>query len=174
MAHDPFDPYLKRWALVPDGVPIVTETSSLLPVKSAGLPAMLKIARAAEERRGGLVMSTWLGDGLAPVMAQEDCALLLARADEKELAELSRSGQDEGASRILCAVAARLHAAPAASEHLIPLPRWFASLRRAAGSQSEFFASAAETARSLLAGETDRVPLHGDLHHGNVPVSYTI
>ena len=43
-----FDRYLKRWGLTRDGVPIVTHSSDLLPVRQDGRPAMLKIARAAE------------------------------------------------------------------------------------------------------------------------------
>jgi streptomycin 6-kinase len=47
-----FDDYLARWKLTPDGDPIVTRTSAILPVRSAGLPAVLKIATGEEERRG--------------------------------------------------------------------------------------------------------------------------
>ena len=51
-----FDDYLERWGLTPDGTPIVTATSKLLPVRVDGLPAMLKIAVHDEEKRGGILM----------------------------------------------------------------------------------------------------------------------
>jgi streptomycin 6-kinase len=44
-----FAPHLSRWHLVPDGEPIVTHSSHLLPVICRGEKAMLKIAVAAEE-----------------------------------------------------------------------------------------------------------------------------
>src|SRR3546814_9972968 len=51
-----FATYLDRWALTPDGAPIATHSSDLLPVRHDGVPAMLKIARGAEEKWGGGLM----------------------------------------------------------------------------------------------------------------------
>lgn len=51
-----FEPYLSRWDLVPDGDPILTHSSRLLPVRYRGEKAMLKVAVEAEEKRGGLLM----------------------------------------------------------------------------------------------------------------------
>lgn len=49
-----FEGHLARWGLRPDGAPIATHGSDLLPVlwrrPRGTLPAMLKIAHAAEER----------------------------------------------------------------------------------------------------------------------------
>ena len=39
----PFDPYLRRWNLVPDGEPIHTHSSDLLPVRHVGEAAILKM-----------------------------------------------------------------------------------------------------------------------------------
>ena len=39
-----FENYLDRWRLDPDGEPITTTTSRLLPVRRDGVPAMLKVA----------------------------------------------------------------------------------------------------------------------------------
>ena len=50
-------PHLARWDLVPDGEPITTPSSLLLAVRHNGVPAMLKIAREEEERRGGALMA---------------------------------------------------------------------------------------------------------------------
>ncbi|CUI49705.1 Aminoglycoside/hydroxyurea antibiotic resistance kinase [Achromobacter ruhlandii] len=48
-----FDIYLSRWNLVPDGAPITTHAARLLPVRQAGVPAMLKVAVEEDERQGG-------------------------------------------------------------------------------------------------------------------------
>ena len=60
--HRMFDNFIQAWALVPDGDPIVTHSSRLLPVRWRGLPAMLKVATAGEEKRGGLLMQWWNGE----------------------------------------------------------------------------------------------------------------
>src|SRR5262249_31006175 len=57
------EPYLSRWNLISDGEPIITHSSDLLPVRHAGAPVMLKVARETEERRGSILMAWWDGDG---------------------------------------------------------------------------------------------------------------
>jgi streptomycin 6-kinase len=53
----------------------------------------------------------WNGDGAARVLAQDEEALLLERAmGATSLADMARNGCDDDASRIICAVIARLHA----------------------------------------------------------------
>jgi hypothetical protein len=78
-----FDRFIQAWALVPDGTPVITHSSRLLPVRWLGLPAMLKVATEAEEKRGGLVMRWWDGKGAAKVYAHADNAVLLERAQGK-------------------------------------------------------------------------------------------
>jgi streptomycin 6-kinase len=165
-----FDRYLALWGLVPDGAPIVTHSSSLLPVRCGDLPAMLKIAREQEERWGGLLMTWWGGDGAARVLAHDGDALLLERASgEASLAEMARNGRDDEASRIICAVAARLHAPrDRPPPDLVPLSRWFRDLETAAARHGGILSQAAATARELLGQPQDVTVLHGDLHHGNV------
>lgn len=60
--HEWFDPWLKRWALVPDGIPIITPGSKLLPVRQGDVPAMLKVAVDDEEKYGNLLMTWWDGE----------------------------------------------------------------------------------------------------------------
>jgi streptomycin 6-kinase len=165
-----FEDYLTRWRLTPDGEPITTHSSDLLPVRRAGVPAMLKIAREAEERWGGYLMTWWSGDGAAPVLAQDGAALLLERATGKRsLVEMARGDRDDEASRIVCAVAARLHAPRGRPPpELIPLPRWFAALEPAAARHGGILRLAAATARELLTAPQEVVVLHGDIHHGDV------
>ena len=100
-----FDPYLARWRLDPDGEPIVTHSSRLPPERSRGAPAMLKVAMEAEEQRGSALMIWWDGDGAARVLARDGNALLLERSTgAQSLTEMATCGNDDEASRILCAV----------------------------------------------------------------------
>jgi len=165
-----FEDDLDRWDLTPDGAPIATPSSRLLPVRSGGVPAMLKIATEGEERRGAGVMVWWAGEGAVPALAHEGDALLLERiVGGASLAEMARGGRDDEASQIICAVAARLHAPRTGPPPpLVPLGRWFAALDPAAARHGGVLRLAATTAHELLAGPRDLAVLHGDLHHGNV------
>jgi streptomycin 6-kinase len=148
-----FDTYLSRWNLVPDGSPIITQSGRLLPVRRRGEPAMLKLVTEAEERFGVMLMEWWDGDGAARVLARDDDALLLERAEGAvSLADMARNGRDDEACRVLCAVAARLHAPrPEPLPELIPLPHWFRELEPAAATHGGILARCAETAHVLLA-----------------------
>ena len=166
-----FDDYLARWSLSPDGEPIVTPSSRLLPVRQDGVPAMLKIAFGEEERRGAAVMVWWCGEGAARVLAHDGDALLMERAiGGASLAEMADSGHDDEASRILCAAAARLHAPRdrPLPPTLVPLTRWFKELAPAASRYGSVLRQATATARELLREPQDVVLLHGDIHHGNI------
>ena len=168
----PFAPWLARWRLRPDGDAITTPGSDLLPVRLAdGDAAMLKIARDPEERFGAGLMRWWDGDGAARVHAHEGDALLMERAlGPRSLMAMALDGEDDEASRIACAVVARLHAprpAPWPAD-LVPLERWFASLETAAGRDGGMFAQALDVARELFATAEPARPLHGDIHHTNV------
>lgn len=131
---------------------------------------MLKIATAEEERRGADLMVWWGGQGAARVLAHEGDALLMERASgNRSLLEMVRGGRDDEASRVICTVAAKLHA-PRNREPiaLVPLRRWFRELDPAASRFGGVLRDAARTARELLDAPRNVVVLHGDLHHGNV------
>jgi streptomycin 6-kinase len=165
-----FDHYLERWDLTPDGEPIITPTSTLLPVRSGGVPAMLKIAALDEEKLGNLLMIWWNGHGAARVLAHGESAILMERAeDDASLADVARKRGDDAASRVICSVLAKLHAPRGRPPPvLLPLTEWFEALGRAAEAKGGIFHIAATTASNLLASERDIVFLHGDMHHGNV------
>jgi len=167
-----FDDYLARWGLTSDGLPITTPSSFLLPVRrDDGTPAMLKIAVEAEERWGSGLIVWWDGEGAARVLAYEGDALLLERALGKaSLVEMARCGRDDEATRIICAVATRLHATEnrPAPPSLRPLSRWFEVLEPAASTHGGVLRRAADAARELLAEPRDISVLHGDIHHANV------
>jgi streptomycin 6-kinase len=174
MALNPvLDEYLAQWRLTPDGTPLTTFTSMLLPVLQVqdGAPAMLKVATEAEERRGAESMIWWGGNGAARALAFDGDALLMERATgDQSLVEMARNGRDDEASRIICAVAGSLHAPrdrpPPRS--LVPLTRWFAELEPAAARHGGLLTLAAAAARELLHEPRDIVMLHGDIHHGNI------
>jgi streptomycin 6-kinase len=165
-----FDDYLERWDLTPDGEPIITPTSRLLPVRSGGVPAMLKIAALDEEKPGNLLMIWWDGHGAARVLAHWENAILMERGeDNASLVDIARKRGDDEASRAICSVLAKLHAPRGRPPpELRPLADWFEALGRAAEVQGGILRLAAATASNLLASERDIVALHGDMHHRNV------
>jgi streptomycin 6-kinase len=180
MLSEIFGKHLARWRLVPDGHPIITPGSRLLPVGMVdGTPAMLKLAIDAEEKFGGLLMKWWNGQGAARVFAQDGDALLLERAEgPSSLLEMAKDmapgGRDDEASRLICQVVAELHAPRPGGRrhldiaHLVPLAQWFRELEPAATKHGGILIRCAASARELLASERDVVVLHGDIHHGNI------
>lgn len=162
---------LRRWDLTPEGEPISRPGSDLLPVRWRGRAAMLKIARDEDEKFGGLLLRWWGGRGAAEVFAREGGDLLMERAEgARNLRAMAESGPegDAEASRLICAALARLHEPRGAPpEGLIPLTVWMRRLPEEAARDSRFAASEAAR-RRLLAEEREVVPLHGDLHHGNL------
>lgn len=165
-----FDEYLKRWALTQDGDAFTSLNGYLLPVRQHGVAAMLKVSQQPEEQAGSLLMAWWAGEGAAPVLAQDGEALLMVRAQgSNSLLRMVEGGQDDQATRILCAVAARLHAPRSKPlPALVPLEQWFESLWRAAARHGGLLAHSAATARELLAAPREVTVLHGDIHHENV------
>ena len=162
---------MARWRLVrTDEPPIRTATSILLPVLHDGMPAMLKLSHDPDEQRGNDLMAWWQGAGAAPVLAHDREAILLERARPgRSLADLVDAGDDIAATRQICHVAARLHGHRASDRpRLRLLDDWFRDLSAVAPSRGDWLARCAASARALLADPRDPMPLHGDLHHGNV------
>lgn len=165
------DYYLKRWTLLPDGEPIITQTSQVYPVCYQHKPAILKIAQVAEERRGGQLMAWWDGQGAARIYAQDDQAILMERAiGGRSLLSMTKNHQDSEATHIICSVVAKLHAVKKATPlpKLTPLPLWFKSLETAAIQNGGIFKPAYQTVQELLNVPQETVILHGDIHHQNI------
>lgn len=158
------------WHLREDEAMFTTATSLLQPVLAQGKPAMLKVPLCVEERRGLALLRWWQGDCAVRVLAAHSGAVLMERAcGTRSLIAMSQGGQDAEATRILCAVAARLHAqSHTPLPELTPLNHCFAALEAAGARQGRLFAEAAAIARALLAAPHDMVVLHGDIHHANV------
>lgn len=162
--------FVRRWGLIPDGAPFTTHTSTLLPVRHEGRPAMLKLTEAADERHGHLLMNWWAGDGAAQVFAHADGALLMERAvGGRSLKDLAVAGDDVAATRIICDVAARLHAPRGVPPTgLVPLHAWFEPLAPMARAHGGILARSAAAAEQLLDVQREVTVLHGDLHHENI------
>ena len=92
---DPFAVWGTRWDLIPDGDPLHTPSSDLLPALAAGLPSMLKLARDPTERRAGPVLRRWAGDGAARVLAWDHAegAMPMERAASHGLVHLALEGR---------------------------------------------------------------------------------
>jgi len=163
------DEVRRAWRLVPDGVPFATASSLLQFVRTEdGGAAVLKLARASEEARGGRALAGWSGGAAAPVRRWDGTALLLARATGDDLVALHRRGEVDAALDRIADVAAALRAGTVPTEATVSLDRWFAALRRLAGHRGGSWGAAWSLAEGLLASRPRDVPLHGDLHHANV------
>lgn len=167
-----FNTWLNRWGLTPDGEPFETHTSQLLPVVVVknGQKAILKITDDDSERIGCELMVWWNGNGAAKVLAHAVGAILLERATGTgSLADMSWTGNDAQACRIICHAASRLHLSRNASTSaLTPLHHWFRDLAPAAKKHGGILTRCDSVANVLLSSPHDEVVLHGDLHHGNI------
>ncbi|EPH3179082.1 aminoglycoside phosphotransferase family protein [Citrobacter braakii] len=171
MENSLFNTWLSRWGLTPDGQPLETHTSQLLPVVTKdGQKAILKLTDDDSERNGCELMVWWNGNGAAKVLAHAAGAILLERATGAgSLADMSWSGNDAQACRIICHAASRLHLPRNASTPaLTPLLYWFRCLAPAAKKHGGILTHCAEVANVLLSSPQNEVVLHGDLHHGNI------
>ncbi|MBF0034461.1 APH(6) family putative aminoglycoside O-phosphotransferase [Citrobacter freundii] len=166
-----FNSWLNRWGLTPDGEPFETHTSQLLPVVvKDGRKAILKITDDDSERIGCELMVWWNGNGAAKALAHAAGAILLERATGAgSLADMSWTGNDAQACRIICHAASRLHLTRNASTPaLTPLHHWFRDLAPAAKKHGGILTRCAAVANVLLSSPHDEVVLHGDLHHSNI------
>ena len=168
--------YLDRWAIQPHGETVATPSSWLVPGRWHDRDVMLKVARIAEEGRGGRVLAWWAGSAAAEVYEVSDQAVLMDRASgQRDLTAMSQTGLDDEVAHILCGTISSLHSASAvlaAPAGIVPLSQWFQDLigADAARLQAGSMARAATMARELLdaSGIEAQVVLHGDVHHGNV------
>jgi streptomycin 6-kinase len=117
------------------------------------------------------MMDWYAGFGAAKVLAHDGPALLLERlAEQRDLSAMARSGKDDEATEIICSVVAKLHAPRARQppESLVPMSVWFRPLDPAARCYGGILTKCATAARDLLAQPQGIIPLHGDIHHGNI------
>jgi streptomycin 6-kinase len=171
MISPEFAVHLAKWSVVPDGVPMDTPSSWLLPVRYGTTSAVLKVYKPASDERHGADFLKYLdGNGAVRVMEADDTALLMERAvGSRSLMEMAVKGEDIQSAEILADTILRLHA-PRSLEipkTLVPLETQFMCLFKRANDHP-LLRKCASLARKLLEGQNDIIPLHGDLHHSNV------
>ncbi|WP_165220443.1 aminoglycoside phosphotransferase family protein [Affinirhizobium pseudoryzae] len=167
---------LAAWQLTEASLLADTHTSRLYRVRRTdGTTAVLKLLKPeGRHERAGFAYLAWR-DGLGAVrlLAQEEDACLLDDAGAQSLADLHEKEGDRTATPILCQILPLLHAPspePPPAD-LVPLERHFQSLFALAdqdGPHRDMARWAARGVQDLIAGQTRPIPLHGDLHHGNV------
>lgn len=169
-AKEQLDYYHRSWNLQADGDSFATNSSLLQPVRYEGIPAMLKLPLVDEERRASSLMVYWAGNGAVKVLQHTSDALLMERATGiRSLGKMALDGKDAEASKIICAVAAKLHTATfLPTLQLIPLSIWFKSLSTSSTQLGGIFSQCADIANILLTDPINEVVLHGDIHHGNI------
>jgi streptomycin 6-kinase len=132
-------------------------------MQGLGITVMSSQSRSLRQRETTLAgRLPWLS-----MMTMPFC--LNAQQAVAPLVDMSSHGKDDEASLIICGVVAGLHA-PRHSPppELIPLTDWFRALEPMASREGGILVRSAATARTLLANPREVVPLHGDVHHGNI------
>jgi streptomycin 6-kinase len=162
------------WRLVPAGEPRTDGAGLLLPVRSTGGPALLKLGwphpAAAHEH---LALRAWGGGGALTLLRADPhrAALLLERADPAT--DLSTLPVGE-ACEVVAGLYGRLHRPPIPQLDRLSerADRWsgdLAALRDTALAPRRFLDQAAGLAADFASDpDTDAALLHGDLHFGNV------
>lgn len=168
--------YCSLWSLVPVGESFETPSSQIVYVQSPEGPAVLKLFKPPqEEARSSLALLHYRGESAVRVIVYDDHALLTCRAlPGAPLSDLARASRDDRATEILCDVAAALHARGAAGGGWATVEEWGAGFerhRRAARADrlpSEIVDEAQQIFLDLCRSQSQRVLLHGDLHHDNI------
>ncbi|WP_284228898.1 aminoglycoside phosphotransferase family protein [Mycobacterium antarcticum] len=162
------DDLVAEWGLRPDGTPLHTGRATLLPVRSGGAAAMLRIA--VEDVPGHLVLRRWNGEGAVRLLRADPHrrAMLLERLRPETLDALD----DIAACEVVAGLYGRLHvpAMPQLRSLNELLAAWaddFRALPRSAPIPRRLIEQAVALCRDLSTEPADHV-LHGNLHYGNV------
>jgi streptomycin 6-kinase len=167
-----FAAHLEKWKIIPDGSPVDTPSSWLMPVRRGAVLVMLKVYKPTSDERPGADYLKYLGgDGAVCVFEADGSALLMERAvGARSLFDMAINGEDIQSAEILASVVERIHAARTnqqITKSLTPLRQQFESLFERADEHS-LLKKCATVAADLLEWQNDIIPIHGDLHHSNV------
>ncbi|BBX19488.1 streptomycin 6-kinase [Mycolicibacterium duvalii] len=161
------DDVVADWQLRPDGDVHRAGRATVLPVRSDGTPAVLKLGGAEQAH---LVLRRWNGDGAARLLRADPHrgALLLERLHRTSLESLP----DAAACEVVAGLFRSLHipALPQLCSLPTVLGDWagmLASLPNSAPLPRRLVEQAAALCRDLAAEPAESV-LHGNLHYGNV------
>jgi streptomycin 6-kinase len=167
---------LAKWSLDADGKAFATPSSTIAFVRRGEMPAVLKLFKpTSDEARSPRILLRYDGHGTVRVLAHDESAVLLERAvPGTPLSTLVRDGKDDEALVIICDVAGRLHRHGMPSEPqptVENLGEAFARYRNGpmhALLPQSLVDEAEPLYFALCRTQTNRVLLHGDLHHDNI------
>ena len=166
----------RAWSIEVDRLIAETATSWVYRVHKDDGFAVLKILKpyGADEIGGANLMQWCGGDGMAIIHDIKDHMILMEWLGGASLGDMSRSGQDDQATTILCDVAAAMHRPRSAPPpKLTLLAQQCEPLTGNApdcwpSAQLDVFKYVSRLAKALLANSPPPQPLHGDLHHDNI------
>ncbi len=178
---------LTKWDLTLEGEPIETGSSWLLPVRCEEgafetASAMLKVAKPdSDERPGMALLQWWGGEGAVRVLRRDADAILMPRLDDRPALGNPADFDDARAFEILVTTTDRLHRQARRARLALatgkgkPLPAGLIPLadvrRHVFGlplAQGERLARWRAFAAGFDLEGPAPLPLHGDIHHGNL------
>ncbi len=174
---------LKKWDCLPDGDLFFTHSSLLWPVKKNNIPCMLKIVKPDDdEAHSGEILHYYNGNGAVKILDSYENVQLLERAvstkDKNYLENMVLSGDDDGATHIICDVIDCLHSLKIKGKRpdkLIPFLQRSDVMRdhikegRVDKNDLTIFSRALSVYQDLLDEfQEEDVVLHGDVHHFNI------
>lgn len=171
------DDAARHWQLADVGLLADTHGSLVYRARHPdGLSVVVKLLkpRGMGEIAGMDYLAWRDGEGAVRLLARLDNACLLEDAGTRDLEHVRATEGEAAATDVFAAVVARLHApSPRPAPHgLVPLRRHFAALLDEQVPMPAAHASnvawSADVAQTLLASQTNVMPLHGDLHHENI------
>lgn len=129
-----------------------------------------------DEANGAKTLKFFNGYGSVRVLRSDEKAQLLSFAEGDFLKMLSVSNQDLKATLVACDVIKKLHVKRSANiPDLRSLRELFSGfLQFARSADDDLFKEGALITAFLLETETDKVVLHGDLHHKNIIGSFDL
>ncbi|MBP9791883.1 MAG: hypothetical protein KBC27_01580 [Rickettsiales bacterium] len=167
--------YQKQWCLESVKKYLDTPSSILFKVIYNERPAILKVFKNnSDEIKSSIILNAYGGVGAVQVYRHNDSAILMQAINPAyELANITKSGQDNDSTIIFCDVIKKLHREDIVSELLLPISDLGLGFQRYATSSNRqipdyLLRKAQRIFFYLEATQKTNVILHGDLHHFNI------
>jgi streptomycin 6-kinase len=167
--------YQKQWCLESVKKYLDTPSSILFKVIYKQKPAVLKVFKNnSDEIKSGVILKAYVGVGTVKIYHHTDSAILMQEINPAyELADLTKSGNDNDATMIFCDVVKKLHSKRIVSESLLPISDLGQGFQRYKASSNrkisdDLLRKAQRIFFDLEATQKNKVILHGDLHHFNI------
>lgn len=165
--------YLAAWNLSSPVEIAKTGTSWVYKVSYQNSPAVLKVLTKfgkINESNSSQVLKCFDGCGAAKLLESDEGALLLEYVDGAKLHRVVSGGGDHEAANIICDVVDQIHRYSGSNPDVVDLKQHFQTLFVRAKNEStdSVFYKTAKVAEELVASESNRKLLHGDIHHTNI------